>query len=103
MAIAAPTSTGAIERGTDIDTGITVFTKPSCPQCTATKSTLDRAGVPYTIIDVTQTPEAVDVITAMGYAGLPVVVTPRGHWTGFRPNQLLQAIRDITTAPAVAA
>ena len=34
---------------------VTVYTKPACVQCTATKKALDRAGVDYETVDITMT------------------------------------------------
>ena len=31
---------------------ITVYSKPACMQCTATKKALDRAGLDYTLVDI---------------------------------------------------
>ncbi|MBV6362739.1 glutaredoxin family protein [Mycobacteroides chelonae] len=68
---------------------VVVYTKPGCPQCTATKRSLDRAVVPYRSVDVTADPAARDEVLALGYSTLPVVVVEGGqHWSGFRPDRL---------------
>ena len=33
---------------------VTVFTKPHCPQCDATKRQLTKLGVPFETVDLTQ-------------------------------------------------
>ena len=30
---------------------ITIYSKPNCPQCAATKRAFDRLGAPYTVYD----------------------------------------------------
>ena len=35
---------------------VTVFTKPHCPQCDATKRQLTKLGVPFETVDLTQNP-----------------------------------------------
>jgi glutaredoxin-like protein NrdH len=67
---------------------ITVYSKPDCVQCTATYRALDRAALPYTVVDVTTDPEALATIKALGYLQAPVVVAGTDHWSGFRPDLL---------------
>ena len=45
---------------------ITLYTKPACVQCNATKKALDRAGLEYTSVDVTLDEEARDYVMALG-------------------------------------
>lgn len=74
-------------------TAITVYTKTACVQCDQTKAMLERRGVPYTTVDVTKDPVALDYIkTTLGYLSAPVVVAWPEHlvdpidWSGFRPD-----------------
>lgn len=72
---------------------VTVFTKPACQQCNATKKHLTKLGVPFTAVDVTTDPDAKDEVTALGYSALPVVHIRHTdgsveHWGGFRPDRL---------------
>lgn len=68
---------------------ITVYTKPSCPQCDATKRCLTKHGIAFHTVDLTTDPEALAFVRSLGYGSAPVVVTPSGeHWSGFRPDRL---------------
>jgi glutaredoxin-like protein NrdH len=69
---------------------VTVYTKPSCPQCDMTHKLLDRLGVEHDTVDVTTDPDAHAYVTGLGYASAPVVVVNDGeaHWSGFRPEHL---------------
>lgn len=72
---------------------ITVYSKPNCPQCTATYRKLKSLGLPHDSIDVTEDAEALAFIRALGYQQAPVVVVREGeevkkHWSGFRPDLL---------------
>ncbi|MBK4138487.1 glutaredoxin-like protein NrdH [Corynebacterium macginleyi] len=67
---------------------ITVYTKPACVQCNATKKALDRAGLEYSVVDVTVDNEARDYIMALGYVQAPVVEAHGEHWSGFRPDRI---------------
>lgn len=72
---------------------ITVYSKPNCPQCTATYRKLKALGLPHNSIDVTEDADALAFIRAQGYQQAPVVVVREGaqikeHWSGFRPDLL---------------
>jgi len=77
---------------------ITVYSKPSCVQCDATKRALNKAGVAYDLVDVTTDPDALDRVRALGYARAPVVVADSDHWSGFRPDKL----KEVAAQPAAA-
>lgn len=70
---------------------VTVYSKPQCVQCDATKRSLRKAGIEFTEVDVTVTPDALAYISEeLGYIQAPVVVVEDGtgedHWSGFRPD-----------------
>jgi glutaredoxin-like protein NrdH len=68
---------------------ITVYTKPACVQCNATFRALDKAGISYQKIDVTQNAEAREYVMSLGYLAMPVVyVSPAQHWSGYRPDAI---------------
>lgn len=70
---------------------ITVYTKPSCVQCTATYRALDKHGIKYETVDISQDGDALLTIKELGYLQAPVVVTELEHWSGFRPD-LIEAL-----------
>ena len=67
---------------------ITVYTKPACAQCNVTYKALDKLGLEYDVVDITEVPEAYDYVTALGYSAAPVVVAGEDHWSGFRPDRI---------------
>jgi len=73
---------------------VTVYTKPNCQPCRATKRWLDNRGIDYSDVDVTTSPADLEAIKALGYEGVPVVIvsgrTPETdlHWHGFHPDFL---------------
>ncbi|EME21945.1 MULTISPECIES: redoxin NrdH [Rhodococcus] len=75
---------------------ITVYTKPACVQCNATYRALDKAGIEYNVIDISEDAEARDYVMALGYLQAPVVVAGDDHWSGFRPDR----IKSLATAAA---
>lgn len=67
---------------------ITVYSKPACVQCTATTRELDRKGIPYKYVDLTEDASAMDTVKDLGYMQAPVVVAGEEHWSGFRPDKI---------------
>ena len=67
---------------------ITVYTQPACVQCNATDKALDKQGLSYEVVDITEVPEARDYVMALGYLQAPVVVAGGEHWSGFRPDRI---------------
>lgn len=75
---------------------ITLYTKPACVQCTATKRALDKAGLEYNMVDISLDDDARDYVMAMGHLQAPVVVAGEENWSGFRPDR----IRALASAAA---
>lgn len=69
---------------------ITVYTKPSCVQCTATYRALDSKGIEYDVLDLSEDETALQTVKELGYLQAPVVVTDEGHWSGFRPDKIAE-------------
>lgn len=67
---------------------ITVYSKPNCVQCNATYRALDKQGVAYEVVDLTQDAEAMESVKALGYQQAPVVFADGDHWAGFRPDKI---------------
>ncbi len=63
-------------------------------QCNATYRALDKAGIEYAVIDITENAQARDYVMSLGYLQAPVVVAGENHWSGFRPDE----IKNLTTA-----
>jgi glutaredoxin-like protein NrdH len=69
---------------------ITVYSTPTCVQCTATYRALDDKGIRYAIVDLTEDTTALEHVKALGYVQAPVVVTPSDSWSGFRPDKITE-------------
>lgn len=77
----------------------TVYSKPGCPQCTATCRALDKAGVTYELVDLTEDADARDYVMSLGHLQAPVVVIDADtHWSGYRPDRIAAAARDLPNA-----
>lgn len=66
----------------------TVYVKPSCVQCDMTKRFMDKNGIDYDTVDITQDPAALEMILDMGFSSAPVVISDKGSWAGFQPDKL---------------
>ena len=67
---------------------ITVYSKPQCVQCNATKRALDKQGLDYAEVDLTQDAAAYEYVKSLGFVQAPVVVTDQDAWSGFRPDKV---------------
>ena len=71
----------------------TLYSKPHCVQCKATRRQLDRAGISYNEINLEADSDALGYVKSLGYHAAPVVVTASGeHWAGFRPDRIKELI-----------
>lgn len=66
----------------------TVYTKDNCVQCDMTKRLMDKIGVEYETINITQNPEELDKLVELGYRAAPVVVSDGESWAGFQPDKI---------------
>jgi glutaredoxin-like protein NrdH len=80
---------------------ITVYSKPSCVQCSATYRALDKAGHDYTVVDISEDADARDYVMSLGHLQAPVVVAGGEHWSGYRPDRI-SAISTRVAASSVA-
>ncbi|GAB3844948.1 glutaredoxin-like protein NrdH [Nesterenkonia populi] len=79
---------------------VTVYTKPACVQCNATYRALDKNGVVYQTVDISQDAEALERVRALGYMQAPVVITDADHWSGFRPDKISELAVQAQAAAA---
>lgn len=67
---------------------ITVYSKPACVACNSTYRKMDKEGVIYDKIDISEDEQAYEFVKSLGYAQAPVVVTDDEHWSGFQPDKI---------------
>ncbi len=70
---------------------ITVYTKPACVQCDATKRALTKAELPFDVCDISEDAEAREFLLSLGYLQAPVVITDHDAWSGYRPDRIRAA------------
>lgn len=71
---------------------VTVYSKPGCVGCNATKSKLARLGKEYVEVDISSDPEGLEIVRSLGYQQVPVVVAGDIHWSGYSPDKLAALI-----------
>jgi glutaredoxin-like protein NrdH len=71
---------------------VTVYTKPSCVQCDATKRMMDKLGIKYETVDITVDTEAFDMIISKGFKSAPVVISDDDSWAGFNPDKISELV-----------
>lgn len=69
---------------------VTVYSKPSCVQCSSSYRALDSKGIDYEVVDMSQDADALERVKALGYLQAPVVITDEDHWSGFRPDKIAE-------------
>jgi len=67
---------------------VTVYTKPNCVQCDATKRQMDKLGIKYATVDITEDKAAYDMIISKGFQAAPVVITDDDAWSGFNLDKI---------------
>lgn len=74
---------------------VTVFSKPGCGACVATRRALDKGGVEYRMVDVSTDAESREMLVSRGFTQM-LVVDPGddGEWfSGVRPVHIRALFR----------
>jgi len=67
---------------------VVIYTTPNCPQCMMTARTMDKYGIVYDKVDLTQHPNLIEKFQEMGHMSAPIVVTDKKTWSGFRIEKI---------------
>ncbi|WP_195226012.1 glutaredoxin family protein [Schaalia turicensis] len=85
---------------------VTIYSKPNCPQCEATKRKFTKEGVAFREVDVSEDKRAfMRVRDEWGYQRVPVIEV-RGEgfdvrWDGFRPERMKAVIDEFNRLVAL--
>lgn len=76
---------------------ITVYSKPACNMCEATKRALTKTGLDYLVVDMTEDLEAFEKVKAAGAQAAPFVEVEYSDgrvdsWAGFQPEKILALV-----------
>ena len=68
---------------------VTVYEKDGCIQCVMTKKEMDKLGIKYNAINLSNDEDEKKKVKDMGYMAAPVVfVDEDDHWFGFNPDKI---------------
>lgn len=67
---------------------IAYYTQAGCGSCIATKRTMDKLGLEYETIDVTNDEDAREELRQLGASQMPVIVAGNKIITGYKPAEL---------------
>lgn len=67
---------------------ITVWSTPNCVQCAMTKKEMDKRGIAYEAMDLTEHPEQLEAFKEQGLLQAPIVTTDVKVWSGFRLDKI---------------
>jgi glutaredoxin-like protein NrdH len=68
--------------------GVTLYTKPGCSGCKATKRDFEKYGIEHSVVDVSEDVEAYERLVAKGVAQMPAVETDDDFWTGYNRDKI---------------
>lgn len=73
---------------------IEIFTAPGCQRCVLTAKQFEKAGIAYTLTDISENPALQESVIARagGQRELPIVDTGETVWSGFKPDLIREAI-----------
>jgi glutaredoxin-like protein NrdH len=49
---------------------------------------MDKLGVEYSTINISDNPDELDKLIELGYRAAPVVITDNDSWAGFQPDRI---------------
>jgi glutaredoxin len=66
-----------------------LYSQPGCPPCQSAVEFLTRQGIPFVKKDITEDPEAIDELIALGSRSTPTMKFGDKVMIGFRKDELL--------------
>ena len=67
---------------------VTVYSLPNCSQCMATKRHMDRKGIEYSEVDLSQHPDKIKEFIELGHSTAPIVTAGEKIWSGYRHSEI---------------
>lgn len=69
---------------------VTIYTKPDCPACDATKRYMDKFGIAYAVENYVDSDEAKRLAAYHSFRSAPLVVAGSDCWAGFRLDKIME-------------
>ena len=74
---------------------VTVYSTPNCVQCMTTKRHMDRLGIRYESVDLSERPDLLDEFRSKGYTTAPIVTTDVKIWSGYRHDKIVSLAQHL--------
>lgn len=76
---------------------VTVYTRPACYPCDATKNQLTKFAIPFTEVPIADAPEIAATAREAGWSSAPIVFADTDHtgplmWGGYRPDRIARLV-----------
>ena len=82
-------------------TEVRLYSTPTCPYCRMAKDFLEKEGVPFTVVDVSQDEKAArEMVDRSGQMGVPVMEVENTIIVGFDRGAYRKALSDAGLLPA---
>ncbi|MBC7247410.1 MAG: glutaredoxin family protein [Actinobacteria bacterium] len=76
-------------------TEVRLYSTPTCPYCRMAKDFLEKEGVPFTVVDVSQDEKAArEMVDRSGQMGVPVMEVENTIIVGFDRGAYRKALSD---------
>ena len=79
---------------------VVVYTTPNCPQCMTTKRMMDKKGIEYRVVDLTENTDKLEEFREQGFTQAPIVTTDVKTWSGFRFDKIESLANFISSEKA---
>ena len=74
---------------------ITIYGQPNCQPCRLARKQLDKEGVPYDYVDLSERPDKLQQFKDQGLQSTPIIETPTERFTGLQPDRIQQAAAEV--------
>lgn len=81
---------------------LTIYSVDSCQGCRMTAQMLEKAGVPFQVVDLSERPDLVEQFRAEGLIQAPVLEHQGERTAGFRPDRIRSIVSSMNGPNATA-
>ena len=79
---------------------VVVYSTPACSQCFSTKKLMDKKGVTYREVDLSQNIDKLEELRQKGFSQAPIVEAGDQMWSGFRFDKIEDLAEEVAAMSA---
>jgi len=79
---------------------VVVYSTPACSQCFSTKKLMDKKGVQYREVDLSENIAKLEELRQKGFTQAPIVEVRDDMWSGFRFDKITELADEFASAEA---